>query len=1572
MLDSDNFAWLTKRLRALTHGGSKQKSLQEAPSPQHRLILEYLDSLTLEPEAQPAFCPGPEAVEVARQRYAHLRPPEPDPEFVTALWGKLSAELSSPATATVGRAVKALDAVGNLNGSMRNGTRAAAPVLRMITRPRHRLVVGATAIVVLILAFGWAFIVQPAGNVWAVGNLVGQCKDTQIRTGPGSAYYVHTIVPEDNWTVKVIDGPRIVQGQVWWDTSRREAGDVSGGTGWVLQAQADNCPGSGPGVYPAYGTLLNEPWIEVIPGGTAYNSPYGPAGFSKDPVQTFTGSYTYERTDLAIPGRGPALHFTRVYNSNDTRVGPLGQGWTHNYNVRLVNPGDGTGSVVLVAPQGRSIYYTNNNGTFTPPQDVYISLVKNADGTYTATHKDQTVWTFNVRGQLTRITDRYGNHSDLQYDSTTALLTSISDPGNRGSLSLQYDPQTFRLLSITDWAGREVSFDYDLNGRRLSSVTDRENNTTSYEYEGATHLLTSIIDGNGHVAVSNTYDAQGRVISQKDARGLTTGQASAFQYNPGAGGSMVTTITYPVTSADPDWHLVEEDTYDGEGRLIKRISKPSSQASEWVTEEYGYDSRSNRTSVKDGRGNTTQFCYDVSIAGAPVAGGQGNLTRLIEPPPVAGGNRLVTLLDYDSKNNLTRNLPPKGVNSGTNVTCSTDLSGVVDSRYATEMTYDDQKIKLVAITTRYTEPGSGLRTATSKLEYNDPANPGMLTRSISPLGNTGPTPNPAYATNMVYYPDGMLKESIDPTGAKTTYTYDAIGRLTSMVDANGNAAGGSPAQHTWQYTYDNEDRMLTTSAPAPSTGGAPLVTKVTYDKVGNRLMVTDGNGQVTRYEYDERDALKEVRESPNAWTDPNATPAELIVTEYQHDHLGNLTRIVRAKGDTANERATDYTYDGLNRVRTETQHPNWPSTSGALVSDYTYDQNGNRVTAKDPLGQVTAMRYDNLNRLTQILYSDGGRTPNVVYTYDANDNRTTMVDGTGVTVYAYDEMDRLLSVTTPGDKKQQTRTVAYRYDLNSNQTSLAYTDGSILSYDYDGADRLTSLKDWLGNITSYEYFPAGDLKTTNNPNGTVSQYTYDNAGRLTEVWHRLGMNTISRHKYTMDAVGNRTRLDEVLPQNGVVKPEDPKRQLTTRYEYDRLYRLTAELAPDLNVRYGYDPAGNRLSMTRNGVLTNYAYDRADRITGAGGVAYVVDANGNLRERGKERYEYDQANRLINSRVPAPTQYIYDGDGKRYKTDAGQGPLDVRVYDVNGPLPLLLEDGRRKFIWGLGLAYALEGNGTMEVYHADGLGSVRAVSYKNGNVTQNYRYDAFGVLVGPPTPQGSHNQPFQFAGEERDKETGFMYLRARYYDPSIGRFIQRDSFPGIAAVPQTLNRYTYVENNPASAVDPSGHVSSRILRGFYGSGSSSYSTWLYNLGQFFQNIEPWLSLPGSPLVGVSGYVRSNGTAVGAYARTVPGGSAFKALGTAATLLSVGLAPVLQWQEDAGRTDLTTDARLARSSLSLSAAALGAAGAIAITGVAATVGLPVLAVAAVGVGTAYGANLLYDKVLKEPLFRWAGID
>ena len=109
-------------------------------------------------------------------------------------------------------------------------------------------------------------------------------------------------------------------------------------------------------------------------------------------------------------------------------------------------------------------------------------------------------------------------------------------------------------------------------------------------------------------------------------------------------------------------------------------------------------------------------------------------------------------------------------------------------------------------------------------------------------------------------------------------------------------------------------------------------------------------------------------------------------------------------------------------------------------------------------------------------------------------------------------------------------------------------------------------------------------------------------------------------------------------------------------------------------------------------------------------------------------------------------------------------------------------------------------GTTSYYHYDGLGSTRALSNDTGGTTYTYTYDAFGNLI---VSVGTTRNDYLFTGEQLDPNIGFYYLRARYYDPALGRFLTMDAFPGTMFDPITLHKYLYANVNPINVIDPSG-------------------------------------------------------------------------------------------------------------------------------------------------------------------------
>jgi RHS repeat-associated protein len=266
---------------------------------------------------------------------------------------------------------------------------------------------------------------------------------------------------------------------------------------------------------------------------------------------------------------------------------------------------------------------------------------------------------------------------------------------------------------------------------------------------------------------------------------------------------------------------------------------------------------------------------------------------------------------------------------------------------------------------------------------------------------------------------------------------------------------------------------------------------------------------------------------------------------------------------------------------------------------------------------------------------------------------------------------------------------------------------------------------------------------------------------------------------------------------------------TIDYTYDPLYRLVdATYSTGEQYTYTYDAVGNRLSYSGPDGTHAYTCDAADRLTSVDGVAYTYDNNGNLLSDGARTFTYDSANRLTQVvSGTLTTQYGYSGDGVRLMQTVN-GVTTRYVNDVVAALPQVLQENRGgvaptqvAYLYGQGMV-AQQGSGTWAYQHPDALGSVRQLTDDAGNVTQARFYTPFGA------PEAAYGQAlttgsFGYAGEQEDPASGLTYLRARYYDPSVGRFLTRDPYPAYASMPSTLHRYAYVGNNPINRVDPSG-------------------------------------------------------------------------------------------------------------------------------------------------------------------------
>ena len=388
-----------------------------------------------------------------------------------------------------------------------------------------------------------------------------------------------------------------------------------------------------------------------------------------------------------------------------------------------------------------------------------------------------------------------------------------------------------------------------------------------------------------------------------------------------------------------------------------------------------------------------------------------------------------------------------------------------------------------------------------------------------------------------------------------------------------------------------------------------------------------------------------------------------------------------------------------------------------------------------------------------------------------------------------------------------------------------------LSYDYDYKNRLQNVKD-SGTITASYVYDANGNRQTMTYNGQTANYVYNRANMLTELQNKSGSTVLSKYNYEYYTSGNQSKKIDSI--NG-----------TTTYTYDGLGRLKTETAPTDTFGYTYNAHNNRATLTVTGsnpYSVSYAYDKNNRLTkeiktvGATEQTsdFYYDKNGNMLSSlnaslttatsgatpdssvgvagstdGFSAFEYDGWNRqtkaLVDNNIAT---YTYNADSLRTsKTVNGtitgfvlEGGYVVAETNSSGTFA-------NKYVYGNGLIYSTT-SGTKTFYNYNGHGDVTQLTNTSGTVTKNYNYDAFGNEV---NPDANDTNPFRYCAEYFDKETNSIYLRARYYAPSRGRFSTEDPLfrthinpvPDIKIIGQSTNLYLYCLNDPINYFDPSG-------------------------------------------------------------------------------------------------------------------------------------------------------------------------
>jgi RHS repeat-associated protein len=624
----------------------------------------------------------------------------------------------------------------------------------------------------------------------------------------------------------------------------------------------------------------------------------------------------------------------------------------------------------------------------------------------------------------------------------------------------------------------------------------------------------------------------------------------------------------------------------------------------------------------------------------------------------------------------------------------------------------------------------------------------------------------------VYTPTswGGVESVTDPRGHKTSYGYTARRQLETITPP---AGGGGTTTYGYnlfddQVTVTNGNNRRWTTAYNASR----LVTSITdplshvirhdYDANGNRTRTTDARTYVTTFGYDNRNRLSSITDSMNG------------VTGYGYDAVSNLIRITNARNF-----ATTFDYDGANRLTRVTDALN-------QVTTYGYDAASNRTSMVDRHGNTHIYTYDQINRLTRM---EAG-TLGVTHQYDPNGNRTTLIDGGGTTTFTFDPLDRLTKRTTPDN-----RSVQYAYDASGNRVRLTYPDGTTtLTYGYDPGNRLAQIAQ--GTLTwTFSYDLAGNRTSVQHPNGTRTEYAYQTNNWLQSITHkRPDASTFQFFNYGYDPNGNRTS-----------QADDTG---TTTFTYDPINRLTGASYPGAYGTWSwtYDPVGNRATQTAPSGTTTYTYDANNRLSQAGTVTYDHDPNGNLiRSSTGSSFTWDPFNRLTNaSGSGGDVTYTYNGDGLKVRRAGPEGPT---VYYYDGIRPIWEADGTGALkaqldrdIFG-NLLSRREVSGVRRYLSHDGLGGLTGITDEAGSQVASLFYDAWGNVRGTGGTWTAGN--YRFTGAEQDSATGLYHMGARFYDPTIGRWLSEDPIQHNIFEPLALNFYGYAYSNPLLLLDPAG-------------------------------------------------------------------------------------------------------------------------------------------------------------------------
>jgi RHS repeat-associated protein len=1189
---------------------------------------------------------------------------------------------------------------------------------------------------------------------------------------------------------------------------------VSGGTYPItfcyIQLSETNPSGSISGPYTYTGTELQS---VVLPNGTSWtfeytNDEYADLAeviFPTGGSISYSGYTPWEAAAKVYPYDFHRAPTSRTLNPNDG-ITPSST-WNYAYS-SSTGSGEPTITTVVSAPPSSGSTQDDTVHTFAP----FSTTVPTAGSETTAQYYQGS----HTSGALLKTVNTqyywvaYGTPS---VESTISVVpemdTTLWANGQQAQTKYQYD--TNLSYYFPDFTSNEVldsgltlqkgatygrllyRYDYDYSGSLLRTTTN-----TYLAFTNSSYLSANLLDlpssvqvtGSGPGSLTDYYYDQNNGSPQGVLGNLT----STSRW-------LNTTNTYLTTSNVYNSNGLVTSSTDPKGNITKFGYAPSS-----CPANSGY-AGSGPASVTNALNQTTSSCYDLTV---------GLLVSTTDP------NSLTTSYAYD---NMLRTLQIDNPEGGQALFCYTDTGTETNGGTCSKSSPPYE----VVISEK-------INSSANRLSYLMVDGVGRQIRQAVTNGETKPYDE----ADTCYDGDGRFSFKSYPfqdTGPFATsrscaspelgdsLAYDGLSRTTKVTHADGSYTSTSYSGSSITVT-DEQDKTRETTADGlgrltqviENPGGLGYTTAYTYDALDDLTGVTQASSRQRTFVYDSLSRLTSSTNPEANWSPTNQT---YVATTYSYDADGNLiNKTEPAQNQQASAQVTlTYCYDALNRM-TAKGYTSQTCASGLLpspVATYVYD--GGALPSGCSVGSFS---YGLIIGKRSAMCDAAGSE---AWSYN-------IVSGSGWQITD----QRTTNSLTP-------KTAIYQKNFLGSPASIQYPSGRTISYNYNAGARPISAVDGTTSVyyaNTAHYWAGGSPCWTVYGAAITGAATYNGRLQLLEMQSTGSVVTYSGSCAGLGQTGNLLDLSYNFNygsgDNGNVMGVTNNRDTTRSqsFTYDALNRLLTSTASTYATSpshcwgeaYKFDnqaSGGAWGNLTSIGVASS-AYNGCtqeslsvtataqNQITNGTSIGY--DTAGNMTTNSGSTYSYDAENHLTST---AGVTYTYDGDGKRVEKSNGKiywYGMDGSVLDETDLSGSITNSSFNEYVY-LGRSRIARHDSSNNVYYytGDHLSTSRVIAeVPSGSTTATLCYDAdFYPFGGERAYTNTCSQNYKFTGKERDSESGLDMFDARYYASSLGRFMTPDWAAKPEPIPyadfgnpQSLNQYSYSENNPSSKSDPDGH------------------------------------------------------------------------------------------------------------------------------------------------------------------------